>query len=209
MMSAKPTIKLHSTAGFDPETGLVMAARKVLSPNFDERPAGVPIDALVIHAISLPPGQYGDTYVEQFFCNQLEKEAHPYFSEISEIKVSSHFYIRRNGELVQFVPVHKRAWHAGASCCMGREAVNDFSIGIELEGCDDDTFEEAQYLTLIELTQMLISALPTLSTEHIFGHADIAPGRKTDPGPGFDWQFYRSALSMPGFQVASKDTDAL
>ena len=130
-------------------------------------------------------------------------------AEISEIKVSSHFYIRRNGDLVQFVPIHKRAWHAGVSCCMGREAVNDFSIGIELEGCDDDTFEEAQYLTLIELTQMLITALPTLSTEHIFGHADIAPGRKTDPGPGFDWQFYRSALSMSGFQVASKENDAL
>ena len=203
------TTKTHSTEDFDPATGLFLKARQVPSPNLDNRPEGLDIDALIIHAISLPPGQYGDGYIEQFFCNQLEKEAHPYFAEIADIKVSSHFFIHRSGELVQFVPVHQRAWHAGASCCMGREAVNDFSIGIELEGCDDDTFEEAQYLTLIELTQMLVTALPTLSTEHIYGHADIAPGRKTDPGPGFDWQFYRSALSMPSFQVASKENDAL
>ncbi len=209
MMSAKPTIKLHSTAGFDPVTGLVKAARKVPSPNFDDRPEGVLIEALIIHAISLPPGQYSGAYVEQFFCNQLDREEHPYFAEIADLKVSSHFFIHRNGELVQFVPIHLRAWHAGASCCMGREAVNDFSIGIELEGSDDDTFEDAQYQTLFKLTHTLILAIPTLSAEHIYGHADIAPGRKTDPGPGFDWSAYRQALSSRGYQVASKHTGDL
>jgi AmpD protein len=194
---------------YDPATGLVRYARQVSSPNYDARPEKADIEALIIHAISLPPHIYGGNFVEQFFCNQLEKEAHPYFAEIAEIKVSSHFFIHRSGELVQFVPVHQRAWHAGASCCMGREAVNDFSIGIELEGCDDDTFEDAQYQTLIKLTHTLISAIPTLSAKHIYGHADIAPGRKTDPGPGFDWQIYRLALSSQDFQVASKDSESL
>jgi len=209
MMSAKPTKKLHSTAGFDPETGFVKAARKVPSPNYDDRPEGAVIEALIIHAISLPPGQYGGVCVEQFFCNQLDREEHPYFAEIAELKVSSHFLIHRSGELVQFVPIHQRAWHAGVSCCMGREAVNDFSIGIELEGSDDDTFEDAQYQTLTELTHTLISAIPTLSAKHIYGHADIAPGRKTDPGPNFDWQAYRLALSSQEYQVASKHTNDL
>ena len=199
----------HSSAGIATEKGTLSMARQVPSPNFDERPPGVNIEALIIHAISLPPGQYGGDFVEQFFCNQLERDQHSYFAEISELKVSSHFFIHRSGELVQFVPIDKRAWHAGASCCMGREAVNDFSIGVELEGCDDDDFESAQYQTLVELTRTLISVIPTLSTEHIYGHADIAPGRKTDPGPGFDWQSYRSALSTQGFLVASKDNESL
>ena len=209
MMSAKLTKKLHSTAGFDPENGLVKAARKVPSLNFDDRPKGAVIEALIIHAISLPPGQYGGAYVEQFFCNKLDSAVHPYFAEIADVKVSSHFLILRSGELLQFVPIHKRAWHAGVSYCMGREAVNDFSIGIELEGCDDDIFEDAQYQTLTELTQILISAIPTLSADHIYGHADVAPGRKTDPGPGFNWSAYRMALSSQNYQVASKDTDSL
>jgi len=160
----------HSRARIDPEKGVMPAARQVPSPNYDERPSGESIDAIIIHAISLPPGQYGGEFVEQFFCNRLDAAEHSYFSEIAESKVSSHFFIRRSGELVQFVPVNKRAWHAGASSCMGREAVNDFSIGIELEGCGDDTFEDAQYQTLVELTSTLISAISTLSVEHIYGH---------------------------------------
>jgi len=194
---------------YDPESGLVNGARKVFSPNFDDRPQGVTIDALIIHAISLPPGEYGGKHVEEFFCNQLDSDAHPYFSEIAEIRVSSHFLINRSGELVQFVPVNKRAWHAGVSRCMGRQAVNDFSIGIELEGCDDDGFEEAQYRTLAELSGLLIAAIPSLSTKHIYGHEDIAPGRKTDPGPGFDWQNYRLALLEQDIQIAAKETESL
>lgn len=201
--------QMNQDADYDPETGLVKQARQVISPNFDDRPEGMSIDALIIHAISLPPGEYGGNHIEKFFCNQLEKAGHSYFSEIADIKVSAHFFINRSGELVQFVPVHKRAWHAGVSCCMGREAVNDFSIGIELEGCDDDGFEEAQYHTLVELTHLLISSIPALSSEQIFGHEEIAPGRKTDPGPGFNWQSYRSALSAKEFQVAVKEHDEL
>jgi len=176
------------------ERGAVSTAKQVPSLNCDDRLEGMDIEAIIIHAISLPPGKYEGEYVEQFFCNGLDEDAYPYFVEIAGVKVSSHFYIRRNGELVQFVSVDKRAWHAGASCCMGREAVNDFSIGIELEGCDEDVFEDVQYQTLVELTRTLISAIPTLSVEHIYGHADIAPGRKTDPGPGFDWKHYREKL---------------
>lgn len=185
----------QSILELDTLTGLVSGARQVPSPNYDARPEGVAVEALIIHAISLPPGQFGDRYIEQFFCNQLDREAHPYFEEIAELKVSAHFLIDRSGELVQFVPVHQRAWHAGVSCCMGREAVNDFSIGIELEGCDEELFEDAQYETLEKLTRCLTEAMPTLSADNIFGHSDVAPGRKTDPGPGFDWPRYRVALN--------------
>jgi len=180
------------------EKGVISIAKQIPSPNCDDRPEGMDIEVIIIHAISLPPHEYGEEYVEQFFCNQLDSSEHLYFDEISDVKVSSHFYIRRDGKLVQFVPVSKRAWHAGPSSCMGREAVNDFSIGIELEGCDDDGFEDVQYQTLIDLTQALVSGIPTLTAENIYGHADIAPDRKTDPGPGFDWQRYRLALSGIG-----------
>ena len=196
-------------ADYDPESGLVKGVRKILSPNFDDRPQGMTIDALIIHAISLPPGEYGGNHIEKFFCNQLDSDTHSYFSEIANIRVSSHFLINRSGELVQFVPVDKRAWHAGVSSCMGREAVNDFSIGIELEGRDDDGFEEVQYRVLAELSGLLIAAIQSLSTEHIYGHEDIAPGRKTDPGPGFDWKNYRLALSEQNLLVAVRETDRL
>lgn len=184
----------QSNIELDTITGLVSGARQVPSPNYDTRPEGEAVEALIIHAISLPPGQFGGRYIEQFFCNQLDREAHPYFAEIAELKVSAHFLIYRSGELVQFVPVHQRAWHAGVSCCMGREAVNNFSIGIELEGCDEEPFADAQYETLEMLTRCLTEAIQTLSAENIYGHSDIAPGRKTDPGPGFDWSRYRYAL---------------
>ena len=208
MTLESPNIALPHMS-FDHETGLLPVARQIISPNFDERPDGELIEALIIHAISLPPGQYGGAYVEQFFCNQLDAEEDPYFTAIADTKVSSHLLILRRGELIQFVTTHQRAWHAGLSCCMGRDAVNDFSIGIELEGCDDDTFESAQYQTLIELTRTLISAIPTLSQKHIYGHADIAPGRKTDPGPGFDWPAYRLALSSQDYQVAESENNRL
>ncbi|MDH3638718.1 MAG: 1,6-anhydro-N-acetylmuramyl-L-alanine amidase AmpD [Gammaproteobacteria bacterium] len=179
----------------DANTGLARGARFVPSPNCDERPADVTVDVLVIHNISLPPGEFGGPYVEQLFCNDLEVGHHAYFREICEMRVSAHFFIPRGGGLIQFVPVHKRAWHAGESECFGRVNVNDFSIGIELEGTDDSGFEDAQYATLIETSRGLLRAFPELAPDHVFGHSDVAPGRKTDPGPCFDWTRYRRALA--------------
>ena len=193
-MSLNLPEKTDGNDELDPVTGLIKHARQVPSPNYDERPQGMQIEALIIHAISLPPCEFGDEYIEQFFCNRLPVDEHPYFREIAELRVSSHFLIKREGELLQFVSVNNRAWHAGVSCCMGREAVNDFSVGIELEGCDDEGFEELQYRTLHELTRTLVNSIPALAIDNIYGHSDISPGRKTDPGPGFDWERYRIAL---------------
>ena len=159
-------------------------ASVVPSPNFDQRPEGVEIDLIVIHSISLPPGQYGGPGIEQLFTNQLDPAAHPYYAQIAGLKVSSHFLIKRDGALVQFVPVAQRAWHAGVSNWQGRERCNDFSIGIELEGDDDTPFETAQYLTLQALLKSLVDLWPIKA---ITSHAHIAPVRKTDPGPCFDW----------------------
>lgn len=180
----------------DPETGIVTGARQAPSPNCDDRPSDCTIDAIIIHAISLPPKEFGSDYIERFFQNCLPRDAHPFFKEIHDVHVSAHFLIRRDGEIVQFVPVFKRAWHAGPSLCMGREAVNDFSIGIELEGCDDTPFEAPQYDSLETLTRTLIDEIPSLSAANIYGHSEIAPGRKTDPGPCFDWPRYRVALGI-------------
>jgi len=180
----------------DPETGVVAGARQVPSPNCDDRPSDCRINAVIIHAISLPPGEFGNDYIERFFQNCLPRDAHPFFKKIHEVHVSAHFLIRRDGEVVQFVPVFKRAWHAGPSSCMGREAVNDFSVGIELEGCDDVEFEALQYNSLEMLTRVLTDGIPSLSASNIYGHSDIAPGRKTDPGPYFDWPRYRLALGI-------------
>lgn len=163
-------------------------ARVVPSPNFDQRPDGVAIDLVVIHSISLPPGIYGGPGIEQLFTNQLNPDAHPYYQQIAGLKVSSHFVIRRDGELIQFVPVALRAWHAGLSNWQGRERCNDFSIGIELEGDDATPFEDAQYETLQQLLPALCGALPIKA---LTSHSHIAPGRKTDPGPGFDWALVR------------------
>ncbi len=182
----------------DRTSGMMVGARQVLSPNVDDRPAGVTPEVLVVHAISLPPGQYGGPGVEQLFCNSLPAGEHPFYRTIADLKVSSHFFIRRDGELVQFVPVNRRAWHAGKSFCEGRERVNDFSIGIELEGDDDHPFEQPQYDTLIQLTRELMAAFPAIARYRIYGHSDIAPGRKTDPGPHFDWPRYRQALPRSG-----------
>ncbi len=163
------------------------------SPNCDERPAGESVYLLVIHAISLPPDEFGGPAVEALFSNALDPTAHPYYAEIAHLRVSAHFFIRRDGELIQFVSTEDRAWHAGVSCWDGWERCNDFSIGIELEGCDTLPFELAQYTRLAELAGALQRRYPTI--EDIVGHSDIAPGRKTDPGPFFDWVKFRNLLA--------------
>ncbi len=159
-------------------------ARLISSPNQDERPDGEVITLIVIHAISLPPGEFGGQGIEQLFTNSINPAEHPYYQGIHQLRVSAHFLIRRDGELLQFVPCAKRAWHAGQSSWQGRSRCNDFSIGIELEGCDDQPFTDAQYAALSDLLAVLRKRYPI---RDIAGHADIAPQRKTDPGPNFDW----------------------
>ena len=169
-------------------------ARRVVSPNFDDRPQGVGIDLLVIHGISLPPGEFGTSCIEKLFCNTLDYDSHPYFQHIRDLRVSAHLLIDRQGEVIQFVPFHQRAWHAGRSSFNGRENCNDFSIGIELEGTDEVDYEPAQYETLSQVITALRQTWPRLDDEHIRGHCHIAPGRKTDPGPAFDWDRLYSTL---------------
>jgi len=164
------------------------------SPNCNDRPDGE-ISLLVIHNISLPPGQFGGQGIRRLFTNCLDPDEHPYYREIHQLEVSAHLLIGRDGELTQFVPFDRRAWHAGRSCFQGREACNDFSIGIELEGADDIPYSEQQYAALIGVTRALMGAYPDIGPQRICGHSDIAPGRKTDPGPAFDWRRYRRALS--------------
>ena len=168
--------------------------RIVDSPNQDARPPGVEISLVVIHSISLPPGEYGGEHIERLFTNRLDPAAHPYFREVHALTVSAHFLIRRDGEVVQFVPVERRAWHAGASAWRGRSRCNDFSVGIELEGADDAPFEDAQYRELAELIARLAASVPL---QAIAAHSEIAPGRKTDPGTRFDWTRLLTALARP------------
>jgi len=168
--------------------------RYVPSPNFDQRPEGDPVSLLVVHNISLPPGQFGGGYVEQLFCNQLASQEHPYFAEICHLQVSAHVLIDREGLVTQFVSFNDRAWHAGQSDYQGRCNCNDFSIGIELEGCDTEPFAEVQYWRLEWLTRALLDRYPDLTRERIVGHEHIAPGRKTDPGPYFNWTRFRASL---------------
>ena len=151
-------------------------------------------ELLVIHGISLPPREFGGPWIDALFSNRLPAEPHPFFAELQGVRVSSHFLIRRTGELVQYVACSQRAWHAGLSSYQGRSRCNDFSIGIELEGCDDLPYSDAQYWQLSALIQQLLRAYPSLSAEHLVGHSDIAPGRKTDPGPAFDWARLRELL---------------
>ena len=166
--------------------------RIVDSPNCDERPGGVAVTLLLVHSISLPPGEYGGDAIERLFTNRLDPQAHPYFKEISALRVSSHFLVRRDAELVQFVAPERRAWHAGASSWRGRGGCNDFSIGVELEGTDDSPFEPAQYARLGLLVAQLRSRFPL---RDIAAHSDVAPGRKTDPGTRFDWPLLLASLS--------------
>jgi len=168
--------------------GWLAGAHRIASPNCDARPEGEAIVLVVIHNISLPPGHFGGPGVEQLFSNSLDPDAHPYYADIHNLRVSSHFFIRRDGELIQFVPCGRRAWHAGASVWQGRERCNDFSIGVELEGADDTPFTDAQYAVLNRLLEVLRAAYPITG---LAGHSDIAPGRKTDPGPCFDWSRLR------------------
>jgi N-acetyl-anhydromuramoyl-L-alanine amidase len=171
----------------DPATGLLTGARYLESPNADERPAGTMPELIVVHGISLPPGEFGGGFIDSLFTNRLDAVAHPYFASICELRVSAHALIERDGKIVQYVPFHRRAWHAGASSFRGRMCCNDFSIGIELEGVDDLSYECQQYVRLAHLVRALIRAYPSLAYERVVGHADIAPNRKTDPGPAFDW----------------------
>lgn len=157
------------------------------SPNCDDRPAGTDISLIVVHGISLPPGEFGGPWIDDLFLNRLDPAAHPYFREIAGLEVSAHVVIHRDGRVVQYVPFGKRAWHAGQSCFRGRGTCNDFSIGIELEGTDETPYTEAQYARLAALIAALREAYPGIGADAIAGHSDIAPGRKTDPGPAFDW----------------------
>lgn len=173
------------------ESGLWPAARSLPSPNWDERPTDASVDLIVVHAISLPPGEFGGDGIERLFTNTLDPAAHPYYAEIAGLRVAAHFLIRRDAEVIQFVPTDKRAWHAGLSSWRGRERCNDFSIGIELEGCDDKAFEPVQYEMLARLIDALSARYPITD---VVGHADVAPDRKTDPGPCFDWLRLRALL---------------
>ncbi len=171
-------------AGAETDNGWLPEVQRISSPNFDQRPVGMAVCLVVVHAISLPPGEFGGQGIVDLFTNQLDPQAHPYYREIADMRVSAHFLIRRDGRLIQFVSIAHRAWHAGVSTWDGRERCNDFSIGIELEGCDELPFAAAQYRTLNALLADLSRRYPL---QAVVGHSDIAPGRKTDPGPGFDW----------------------
>jgi N-acetyl-anhydromuramyl-L-alanine amidase AmpD len=166
------------------QDGWYSSAQRLDSPNFGERPQDTAVDLIVLHSISLPPGVYGEGYVQALFTNSLDWDAHPYFQSIRDLKVSTHFFITRTGALWQFVSVDQRAWHAGASSFQGREQCNDYSVGIELEGLEGEVFEAAQYGCLVQLCHALRERYPIA---HVVGHEHIAPGRKQDPGPGFDW----------------------
>jgi AmpD protein len=178
----------------DSRTGLLEGARQVPSPNHDDRPPGTVVDSVIIHCISLPPDNFGGPWIDALFTNTLDPDAHPYFAELAGLEVSSHLLIRRTGEIIQYVPFHFRAWHAGQSSFQGRTRCNDFSIGIELEGADKIPYEAVQYLRLARTIIAIRQAYQTITSNRIVGHSDIAPGRKTDPGPAFDWRRLRRLL---------------
>jgi N-acetyl-anhydromuramoyl-L-alanine amidase len=179
----------------DQATGLLTTVLFRPSPNCDDRPIGTAIDLLVIHGISLPPGKFEGEAIDALFHNCLDENAHPYFQQIARLRVSAHVLIRRDGQLIQYVPFIKRAWHAGISQFAGRQQCNDFSIGIELEGADDIPYATYQYKQLAVLTHILMRNYPGIHRNRIVGHSDIAPGRKTDPGPAFDWSYYHQLLT--------------
>jgi AmpD protein len=179
----------------DASTGLLPGVRQVLSPHFDARPAGMTPELIVVHGISLPPGDFGGPYIEQLFAGDLRADAHPYFAALAGARVSAHVLIRRDGRAIQFVAFGERAWHAGVSNWQGRSACNDFSIGIELEGTDELPYEAPQYTTLAALIRALCAGYAGLSSEAVVGHSDIAPGRKSDPGQAFDWPLLRRLLA--------------
>lgn len=169
-------------------------ARRLPSPHCDDRPDPADVSLLVIHNISLPPNVFGGPWIEDLFLGRLDAAAHPFFGTVAHLRVSAHLLIRRNGDLEQFVPFHRRAWHAGQSVFAGRDACNDFSVGIEMEGADDVPYTELQYQRLADVTRVLMARFPAITPERITGHSDIAPARKTDPGPAFDWQRFRAGI---------------
>lgn len=178
----------------DPADGLLDAAQQRPSPNCDDRPPGMAPELIVVHNISLPPGRFGGPHIDHLFTNRLDPAADPFFAEIAGLRVSAHLLIRRDGELVQYVPFHRRAWHAGVSRWAGRERCNDFAVGVELEGTDTEPYAPVQYTQLAAVIRALLAAYPTLDAGRIAGHCDIAPGRKSDPGPAFDWEYLRALL---------------
>jgi AmpD protein len=189
----------------DWDGGWWRCARRVPSPNFSARPAGALVDTVVLHSISLPPGQYGGDGIERLFTNTLDWSAHPYFETIRGLQVSAHFVVRRDGAVLQFVPIDARAWHAGRSSWAGRAEANDWSIGIELEGLEGETFEPAQYDALVEL----LAAIDRVrAVRHVVGHEHVAPGRKADPGPGFDWPGLAARLQWDAQRIPPADRHA-
>ena len=178
----------------DAASGRLLGARQVDSPNCDDRPAGQGPELLVVHGISLPPGEFGGPWIEALFTNRLPAAGHEYFAGLAGLQVSAHLLVRRDGSVVQFVPFHRRAWHAGASQWRGRERCNDFSIGIELEGTDALPYTRVQYQVLARVAAALCRAYPGLAPDAVVGHSDVAPGRKSDPGIAFDWPLLRSLL---------------
>ena len=179
----------------EPTTGLLAGVRQVLSPHLDARPKGVTPDLIVVHGISLPAGEFGGPWIDHLFAGNLRADAHPSFGETSTLRVSAHAVIRRDGTITQYVPFGMRAWHAGHSEYQGRSGCNDFSVGIELEGTDHTPYTDVQYESLAALVRALLATYPTLSADRIAGHSDVAPGRKTDPGPAFDWPRCRQMIS--------------
>jgi N-acetyl-anhydromuramoyl-L-alanine amidase len=190
-----PDVSATAPLAIEVTTGLLVGARQVLSPHYDQRPAGAVPELLVVHGISLPPGDFGGPWIDRLFTGTLPAAAHPEFRERAGLRVSAHALIRRDGEIVQYVPFGARAWHAGKSEYRGRAGCNDFSIGIELEGTDDTPYTDAQYERLAALAAALLAKYASLSAQAIVGHSDVAPGRKSDPGPAFDWTRFRALLA--------------
>jgi AmpD protein len=178
----------------DSSSGLFHGVSYVASPNEDARPDPEDVSLLIVHGISLPPGEFGGPWIEDLFCNRLDENAHPYFHQIAGLKVSAHLVIRRDGGLTQYVPIHRRAWHAGESSFAGRDRCNDFSVGIEMEGADDVAYTPVQYARLADVSRALMRRYSSITRDRIVGHSDVAPGRKTDPGPAFDWMRFAALL---------------
>jgi len=196
MRRQRPAIASAVNFTLDTGSGLLDWARQVPSPNCDDRPAGVEADLIVVHGISLPPGEFDGPWIDLLFTNALPRDSHPYFVTVADLRVSAHLLVRRTGEVVQYVPFHRRAWHAGASSWQGRERCNDYSIGIELEGTDHSPYESAQYAMLARVIAVLCRSSPSLTPGRIVGHSDVAPGRKSDPGISFDWPRLRSLVQF-------------
>ncbi len=196
MRRQRPANAAAADSTLDTGRGLLDWARQVPSPNCDDRPAGVAADLIVVHGISLPPGEFDGPWIDLLFTNALPRDSHPYFATVADLRVSAHLLVRRTGEVVQYVPFHRRAWHAGTSSWQGRERCNDYSIGIELEGTDHSPYESAQYAMLARVIAVLCRRYPDLTPGRIVGHSDVAPGRKSDPGMSFDWPRLRSLVQF-------------